>query len=106
MSRDPGKSLSFTLRFRNNALPDALRVVAKVERKSMNALIEEMIERELPREVAAVEADLSRTLAALRGYKGDGGREWKAFAEAEGTVEEPIEASRLDDPHGVKAAFG
>lgn len=102
------KTRAFTLRFRNDALPDALRVVAKARRKSMNALIEEMVERELPLEVGAIEAELSETLAALRRYRGNPQDGWAAFAQAEGEVEEPIKAERVfvEDPYGVSATFG
>lgn len=74
----------------------------------MNALIEEMVERELPREVSAIEAELSETLAALRRYRGSAEQTWAEFAAAEGQVEDPIKAQRIvsePDPYGVNAAF-
>jgi hypothetical protein len=98
----------FTLRFSDEATPEALRVVAKARRKSMNALIEEMVERELPLEINAIEAELTETLAALRRFRGNPERAWAEFAAAEGQVEDPIKAERVvsePDPYGVNAAF-
>lgn len=98
----------FTLRFSDEATPEALRIVAEARGTSMNALIEEMVERELPLEVGAIEAELSETLAALRRYRGSAERSWAQFAAAEGQVEDPIRAERLvsePDPYGVNAAF-
>lgn len=105
--RDPNRP-RFTLRFSDEATPEALRVVARARGTSMNALIEEMVERELPLEVSAIEAELSETLAALRRYRGSAKRAWAEFAAAEVHVEDPIKAERLasePDPYGVNAAF-
>ena len=103
-----GKS-SFPLRFNDDLTPRVLRVVAKARRVSMNTLIEEMIARELPREIALVEHELTGTLEALRAYKGTFEDDWAAFAKAEGEVGDPIQAERVDtgnDPLGINAIFG
>lgn len=74
----------------------------------MNTLIEEMIARELPREMAVIESELTGTLDALRAYKGKFKNDWAAFAEAEGTMQDPIKARQVEaanDPLGVKAVF-
>jgi len=74
----------------------------------MNTLIEEMIARELPREVELVEHELTGTLDALRAYKGKFADDWAAFAKAEGEVGDPIQAEQVDtakDPLGINAAF-
>lgn len=101
------KRKAFTLRFENEATPEALRLVARARRKSMNALIEEMVERELGHEVRALELELSETLEALRRYGGKPESDWAAFARAEGEIEDPIQARRVtvDDPYGVNAVF-
>lgn len=99
---------SFSLRFKDDLTPRVLRVVAKARRVSMNTLIEEMIARELPREVELVESELAGTLAALRAYKGKFEDDWAAFAKAEGDVADPLQATRVDtanDPLGVNAVF-
>ena len=85
-----------------------LRVVATARGISMNQLIGEMIARELPREVERVESDLAGTLDALRAYKGTFEDDWAAFAKAEGAVEDPAKAERVEmasDPLGVNAVF-
>ncbi len=68
-----------------------------------------MIERELPREVQAIELEMSGTLEALRAYRGKFDDDWKAFAEAEAEAEDPVQARRVeraDDPLGIGAVFG
>jgi len=102
-----GKS-SFPLRFNDDLTPRVLRVVAKARHVSMNTLIEEMIARELPREVELVESELTGTLDALRAYRGRFEDDWAAFARAEGSAEDPVQAERVDpasDPLGVGAVF-
>jgi len=99
---------SFPLRFNDDLTPRVLRVVAKARHVSMNTLIEEMIARELPREVELVENELSGTLDALRAYKGKFEDDWAAFAKAEGEVGDPIQAEQVDtanDPLGINAIF-
>jgi len=99
---------SFPLRFSDDLTLRVLRVVAKARHLSINALIEEMVERELPREVELVEQELSGTLEALRTYKGKFEDDWAAFAKAEGDVKDPIQATRVEttnDPLGVNAVF-
>ena len=74
---------------------------------SINALIEELVERELPREVSLLESELNTTLEALQAYKGKFEDDWAAFAEAEGQGD-PIQAKQVDianDPLGVNAIF-
>ena len=99
---------SFPLRFYDDLTPRVLRVVATARGISMNQLIGEMIARELPREVERVESDLAGTLDALRAYKGTFEDDWAAFAKAEGAVEDPAKAERVEmasDPLGVNAVF-
>ena len=77
---------------------------------SINTLIEDMVARELPREVQLVENDLTETLDALRNYKGTFEDDWAAFAEAEGAIDDPIKATRVEldavnDPLGVNSVF-
>jgi hypothetical protein len=99
---------SFPLRFHDELTLRVLRVVAKARRVSINALIEEMVERELPREVELIENELSGTLEALRAYRGKFDDDWEAFARAEGQVEDPIQATQVEpanDPLGVNAVF-
>ena len=95
---------SFPLRFYDDLTPRVLRVVATARGISMNQLIA----RELPREVERVESDLAGTLDALRAYKGTFEDDWAAFAKAEGAVEDPAKAERVEmasDPLGVNAVF-
>jgi hypothetical protein len=99
---------SFPLRFHDELTLRVLKLVAKERRVSVNALIEEMVERELPREVELVESDLTGTLDALRAYKGKFEDDWAAFAKAEGAVEDPVKATQVDpatDPLGINAVF-
>jgi hypothetical protein len=99
---------SFSLRFHDEMTPQVLRVVAKARRVSMNALIEEMIARGLPHEVELVENDVAGTLEILQAYRGKFEDDWAAFAKAEGEVEDPVKAERVDaanDPLGVNAVF-
>ena len=100
---------SFPLRFNDELTLRVLRVVAKARHVSINTLIEQMVERELPREVELVENELAGTLEALHAYKGKFEDDWAAFARAEGGAEDPIQARHVDtasDPFGVKAVFG
>jgi hypothetical protein len=99
---------SFPLRFNDELTLRVLRVVAKARHVSINTLIEEMVERELPREVELVESQLAGTLDALHAYKGKFKDDWAAFAKAEGEVDDPIQAAQVDtanDPLGVNAVF-
>jgi hypothetical protein len=99
---------SFPLRFHDDLTLRVLRVVAKARRVSINTLIEEMIARELPREIEVVENEMAGTLDALRAYKGKFEDDWAAFAKAEGEVGDPIRAQQVDtanDPLGVNAVF-
>ncbi len=111
MWHDPGMPRprsSFPLRFHDELTLRVLRVVAKARHISINTLIEQMVERELPREVELVESELAGTLSALHEYKGKFADDWAAFARAEGDVDDPIQAVRVDtvdDPLGVNAVF-
>jgi hypothetical protein len=99
---------TFSLRFYDDLTPRVLRVIAAARKISMNELIGEMIARELPREVERVESDLAGTLDALRAYKGTFDEDWAAFAKAEGALEDPVKAERVEtasDPLGVNAVF-
>lgn len=99
---------SFPLRFNDDLTPRVLRVVAKARHVSMNTLIEEMIARELPREIELVENELAGTLAALGAYRGKFKDDWAAFAKAEGDVGDPIQAERVDpadDPLDINSIF-
>ena len=97
----------FSLRFNDEMTLPALRVIAKSRSVSVNALIETMIEREIPLEVARIEGDFRSTLEALRSYRGKFEDDWAAFAKSEG-IEDPVQASRVDaadDPLGVRTLF-
>ena len=99
---------SFPLRFNDELTPRVLRLVAQARHVSMNTLIEEMIARELPREIELVENDLTGTLDALRAYKGKFAADWTAFAKAEGEVGDPLQAEQANaanDPLGINAVF-
>ena len=106
----PSSRSSFPLRFHDDLTLPILRVVAKARGVSINTLIEDMVARELPREVQLVENDLTETLDALRNYKGTFEDDWAAFAEAEGAIDDPIKATRVEldavnDPLGVNSVF-
>lgn len=74
----------------------------------MNELAEEIIEMQLDHLALGLEEDLALTMRLLRGYRRPASHvAWAAFANAEGTVEDPIKARKVedDDPFGVAAAF-
>jgi hypothetical protein len=96
------------MRFHDELTLGALRVVAKARRISINTLIEQMVNRALPREVALVEQELSGTLDALQAYKGLFQDDWAEYAHAEGAADDPIRAVQADpanDPYGINAVF-
>lgn len=99
---------AFPLRFENERTRELLRVIAERQHLSMNQLAEEMIERELQVMALGLESSLSRTIALLRSYRGQGRAEaWAEFADAE-ALPEPIAARRArpeEDPFGVARAF-
>ena len=95
-------------RFDDDLTHRALRTVAEARNVSINALIGEMIARELPHEIEQVESELAGTLEALRSYKRAFADDWAAFAKAEGEVGDPLQAERADaenDPLGIDAVF-
>ena len=99
---------NFPLRLHDELTMRILRLVAKEKGLSMNALIEQMIERELPREIEAIELEMGETLEALRAYKGNVAEDWEAFAQAEAYVPDPVQARQaetLHDPLGISAVF-
>ena len=98
----------FPLRFESERTRELLRIVADRRGTSMNQLAEEMIERELQVLALGLESSLSRTIVALRSYRGARPAEaWDAFAEAE-ALPEPMATRRAyleEDPFGVARAF-
>jgi hypothetical protein len=99
---------NFPLRLHDDLTVRMLRLVAKEQGISMNALIERMIERELPREIESIELEMTGTLEALRAYKGSVAADWDAFARAEAEIEDPVQARQVetvDDPLGISAVF-
>lgn len=101
-------SSNFPLRLHDEMMIRMLRLVAKEKGVSMNALIERMIEHELPRQIEAIELEMSGTLEALREYKGDVAADWDVFARAEAYVADPLQARQVDtvhDPLGISAVF-
>ena len=104
----PSDRSTFSLRFDDDLTHRALRTVARARNVSINALIGEMIARELPREIEQVESELAGSLDALRSYKRAFADDWAAFAKAEGEVGDPLQAARVDpstDPLGIEAVF-
>ncbi len=107
----PATSPKFTLRFQNKETHELLRTVADLLEMSMNALIEEMISRELPAFGILIEQDLYGTLELIRRYKGEDAQAGiDAFAHAEVSEEDPMRshmATRLQaaDAFGVAEAF-
>ncbi len=74
----------------------------------MNELAEGMIERQLDHLALGLEEDLAQTMRLLRDYRGGGSHAaWVAFAHAEGTLDDPIKAHKVEDhdPFGIAAAF-
>ncbi len=74
----------------------------------MNELAEHMIEIQLDHLARGLGEDRSQTMRVLRDYRGQGGHAaWVAFAHAEGTLDDPIKARKVedDDPFGIAAAF-
>lgn len=99
---------SFSLRFENEDTHQLLRILAGRLGVSMNELAEDMIERQLDHLALGLEEDLAQTMRLLRQYRGQASHAaWAAFANAEGTVEDPIKARKVedDDPFGIAAAF-
>ena len=99
---------NFPLRLHDDLTMRILRLVAKEKGLSINALIERMIERELPREIEAIELEMSATLEALRAYTGNVAEDWDAFARAEAFVPDPVQARQVElvnDPLGISAVF-
>lgn len=99
---------NFPLRLHDDLTARALRLVAKTKGVSMNSLIEEMIAHELPREIEAIEFEMTGTLDALRAYKGSLAEDWNAFARAEADVPDPLQARQVEtveDPLGISAVF-
>lgn len=110
MSETKSSRSVFSLRFESPRTRELLRMVAEHEDVSMNRLAEAMIERELEVMALGIEDSLSRTVALLRDYRGQGHAEaWQSFAEGEG-LPDPVSARRVrheesDDPYGVARAF-
>ena len=74
----------------------------------MNDLAERAISHELAIMGADLEAKLGRVVELLKPYRGEGiGADVEAFAEAEGTVEDPLRCRMVasDDVYGIGAAF-
>lgn len=91
----PSARRTFPLRFRDETLMDALRLVANARGISVNALIESIVMRELPKEAALVESDLAGRIEALQAYKGRFEDDWAEFARAEGSTADPLQAKMI-----------
>lgn len=108
MSVERPSRTAFPLRFDDARTRDLLRLVAERQGTSMNRLAEELIERELEVLALGLEITLSRTVDALRAYRGEGRAEaWSAFAAAE-SLPEPILTRRVRpdaDPFDVARVF-
>jgi hypothetical protein len=66
VARDDRKP--FTLRLDEPTM-DALRTVARLERRTMNGLIEELVEQGLPSRIEQIEDDLTSSLERVRSLK-------------------------------------
>lgn len=103
-----GPRRSFSLRFENDDTHQLLRLVADRLGVSMNELAEDLLETQLDVLALGLEEDLAQTMRLLREYRGQGrSHAWRAFALAEGSFEDPIKATKVedDDPYGIAAAF-
>ena len=107
----PAASPKFTLRFQRKETHELLRTVADLLGLSMNALIEEMIARELQAFGLSIEQDLYRTLELIQRYRDDDAQAGlDAFAHAEVSEEDPMRSrmatrSQADDAFGVAEVF-
>jgi|ERR1700691_562442 hypothetical protein len=102
----PATSPKFTLRFQSKETHELLRTVADRFDMSMNALIEEMISRELQAFGLSIEQDLYGTLELLRRYRGEDAQTGlDAFAHAEVSEEDPMRSHMATRPQAADA-FG
>jgi hypothetical protein len=107
----PATSSKFTLRFQSKETHELLRTVADRFEMSMNALIEEMISRELQAFGLSIEQDLYGTLELIQRYRGEDAQAGlDAFASAEVSEDDPLRShmstrSQATDAFGVAAAF-
>lgn len=107
----PAASPKFTLRFQREETHELLRTVADRFGMSMNALVEEMISRELQAFGLSIEQDLYGTLELIQRHRGeDTQAALDAFARAEVSEDDPMRShmatrSQAGDAFGVVEAF-
>jgi hypothetical protein len=90
MGRMSSAKRAFTLRFENPRTHELLALVADEMNVSMSALAESMIANQLGSYAAALEQELSDTLAKLAEYRDDPDRDVRAFALAEVSHHDPV----------------
>jgi hypothetical protein len=97
-------SPKFTIRFERQETHELLRIVAHHFGASMNALAEDMIERELQAIGLTIEHDLHGTLNLLQRYRtGDVEAGLAAFAKAEVEQTDPLKARMASQPQAADA---
>ncbi len=97
--KDAMNFTSFKLRI-DPALHQELKLVSRLTRKSMNQLLVDAIQKELPEVRKNLERDLGRTLEQLHAYAErdtDFTRAIEAFAAAEAQYEDPLEGEILEE---------
>ena len=95
----------FTFRLEED-LYDALSSLSSVTKRSMNQLITEAVAVYVKRTSREVERDLERTLERLRQYSTkdpDFEQAIASFAEAEATLDDPLEGRPIDRPRTAQS---
>ena len=98
-------NIEFKLRI-DPALHQELKLVSRLTRKSMNQLLVDAIQKELPEVRKNLERDLERTLEQLHAYAErdtDFTGEIEAFAAAEAQYEDPLEGEILEEGEASEA---
>jgi hypothetical protein len=98
------------LRFDNPQTYRVLRLVAEQRGMSMNDIVQEALEAYLREETASTEERLRAALKIVQEYRAEEQLELyaKAFARAEVTEEDPMRATRVEQPEdrfGIRKAF-
>lgn len=95
----------FTFRLEDE-LYRALSSLSSITKRSMNQLITEAVDMYVRRTSREVERDLEKTLEQLRQYSRkdpDFEQAIAAFAEAEATLDDPLEGTPIDRPQTAQS---